>query len=135
MDASFSFKKKWKVTCHGPHTLGFPLPSDLPLMQTALSHQVTFISPNHAVDLASFRFIHLQFISFHTWDVKFNPFLTHFHIARDFYSDFILNGFSYPFILLLVQKQKFLIFHKILEYYSPPLENVACPQETIRIEL
>ena len=45
---------------------------------------------------------------------------------------FIINGFSYPFILLLKQKQKFLMFHKILEHYSPPLPNVAFPQATCK---
>ena len=64
--------------------------------------------------------------------------MTPFHNLRDFIDIIIMHGSPYPFILLLGEINKINIpnyCRKILEYYSPPLPNVACPQATARIEL
>ena len=56
--------KKWKPSCHGPHTLGFPPPSDLPPMQSAFFSQASYTSYHCVVWLGEHELILLQITLF-----------------------------------------------------------------------
>ena len=83
-------------SCLGPHSLGFPSPSNIPPTCTALSLWMIFSSHTYIVDLVKLDLVHLHWSLFTHESVKSSFYLDPFPHHEGFYSDFYYAWSSLP---------------------------------------